>query len=184
MALGDIGRMGLDMKALGLEGRGMEEKELEDKVAELDSEEMSMYMEMAPQGSFSKGSLNSLVGSYNRVGKLFGIEEYPQFDMDQKSFPPEFVKGIMMMITAASDALDEEVISQEMLPSIENISGDRDVAMLSAKLDMLAKSKDFKKFLAEEAPEMEEEEEVSSEEEVKEEEMSDEEMDKLFSSRM
>jgi len=181
MALGDIGRMGLDMKALGLEGRGMEEAELESKVSELDSEEMSMYEEMAPQGSFSKGALNSLVGSYNRVGKLFGIDGYPSFDADQKSFPAEFVKGIMMVITAASDALDEEVITSNMLPSIENISGDTDVAMLSAKLDMLGASKDFKRFLQEEAPEMEEE---VMEEEVKEEGLSDEEMDKLFSSRM
>jgi hypothetical protein len=182
MALNDIGRMDMDMKALGISGKDPVEVEVEAKIGEIESEEDSFYKEMSPVGSFSKGALNSLVQAHNVVSKLFGLETYPAFEEDQKSFPSRFTKELSMIIDAASDAAEAEVIDMEMVPSLENIAADRDIAMLAGKIGMLGKSKDFKKFLSEPMPEemeMPEEEMAPAEGE-----MDEAEMDQLFMQRM
>ena len=110
------------------------------------------------------------------------MKPYASFEEDQESFPGAFTKEISMIIDAADDAAEAEVIGMEMVPSLENITTDKDVALLSGKIGMLAKSKDFKKFLAEpreEKEEMPEEEMAPSEGE-----MSEADMDKLFMQRM
>lgn len=183
MALSDVGRMDMDMKALGLgESKEPLEVEMEAKVGELEAEEEGMYSDMSPVGDFSKAALNSLVQAHNSVSKLFGMEAYPVFESDMEQFPSRFTKEIMMIADAASDALEADVITEEMVPMIEGIKADRDVAMLAGKLSMLGKSKDFKKFL-QEAPQ-EEEEMVAEEEVASEGEMSDDEMDQLMAERM
>jgi len=182
--ISDIGRMDMDMKALsGMKGsKEPAEVELELKVGELEGEEDGMYQDMSPVGRFSKGALNSLVSVHNQVSKLFGMKPYASFEEDQESFPGSFTKEISMIIDAADDAAEAEVIEMEMVPSLENITTDKDVALLSGKIGMLAKSKDFKKFLAEP---VEKKEEMPEEEMVPAEgEMSEEDMDKLFSERM
>lgn len=184
MALSDIGRMNeMDMKALtGMKGsKDPAEIELEVKVGELEGEEDAMFEDMSPVGRFSKGALNSLVSVHNMVSKLFGMKPYPAFDADAESFPAAFTKELSMIIEAATDAADAEVIEMEMVPSLENIKTDKDVALLSGKIGMLAKSKDFKKFLAEAPVEEEKPEEEMSPAEG---EMSEEDMNKLFSERM
>jgi hypothetical protein len=185
MALDDIGRMnGMDMKSLaGMKGsKEPAEIELELKVGELEGEEDGMYQDMSPVGRFSKGALNSLVSVHNQVSKMFGMKPYASFEEDQESFPGAFTKEISMIIDAADDAAEAEVIGMEMVPSLENITTDKDVALLSGKIGMLAKSKDFKKFLAE--PKEEEEEMPEAEMAPAEGEMSEADMDKLFSERM
>jgi predicted transport protein len=185
MAISDIGRMnGMDMKSLaGMKGsKEPAEIELELKVGELEGEEDGMYQDMSPVGRFSKGALNSLVSVHNQVSKMFGMKPYASFEEDQESFPGAFTKEISMIIDAADDAAEAEVIGMEMVPSLENITTDKDVALLSGKIGMLAKSKDFKKFLAE--PREEEEEMPEAEMAPAEGEMSEADMDKLFSERM
>jgi hypothetical protein len=185
MAISDIGRMnGMDMKSLaGMKGsKEPAEIELELKVGEIEGEEAGLYEDMSPVGRFSKGALNSLVSVHNQVSKMFGMKPYASFEEDQESFPGAFTKEISMIIDAADDAAEAEVIGMEMVPSLENITTDKDVALLSGKIGMLAKSKDFKKFLAEpreEKEEMPEEEMAPSEGE-----MSEADMDKLFMQRM
>ena len=184
MAISDIGRMDMDMKALtGMKGsKNPAEVELEIKVGEIEGEEEGLYQDMSPTGRFSKGALNSLVQVHNQVSKLFGMDPYASFDADQESFPGAFTKEISMIIDAADDAAEAEVIDMEMVPSLENITTDKDVALLSGKIGMLAKSKDFKKFLAE--PGEEKEEMPEAEMAPAEGDMSEADMDKLFSERM
>ena len=146
-------------------------------------EEDALFMEMAPKGVFSKGALNSLVKAHNKLTPLFGLEPYPTFTEDATSFPTKFVREIMMIAKAVEDAIGEDVLDPSMAISIEGIKSDRDIAALTARLDLVSRQKDFKKFLESPPPvEAPVKEEVT--EEVKEGPMGEEEMDSLFEGRM
>jgi hypothetical protein len=141
--------------------------ELEKEVAGVEMEEEGLFAEMAPKGQFSKGAINSLVSAHNAVTKLFDLPTYPAFESDVTEFPSNFVRELSMIAAAVSDAIAADVLTPEMEISLEGIKSDRELAPLSGRLQMISKSKDFKKFLAEpkeeeaapeEAPEMAEEE--------------------------
>jgi hypothetical protein len=82
-----------------------------------------------------------------------------------------------MIAAAVSDAIDADVLTPEMEISLEGIKSDRELAPLAGRLQMISKSKDFKKFLAE--PKVEEE--VMEEAPMAEEEMD---VDALMMERM
>jgi hypothetical protein len=141
--------------------------ELEKEVAGVEMEEEGLFAEMAPKGQFSKGAINSLVSAHNAVTKLFGLPAYATFESDVTEFPSNFVRELSMIAAAVSDAIAADVLTPEMEISLEGIKSDRELAPLAGRLQMISKSKDFKKFLAEpkeeeaeapEAPEMPEEE--------------------------
>lgn len=172
----DISRMGMDIAPV--------KEALSKESAGLESVKEDLFMEMAPKGSFSKGSLNSLVKAHNKVSSLFGLPAYPSFEMDQTSFPARFVKELSMIMKAVDDAIAEDVLDESMALTLDNIKADRDVAALAGRLDLISRQKDFKKWLESEQPKVEEVEEEMPEEGLSEGEMSESDMDALMMGRM
>ena len=151
-------------------------------IADLGSAEQMEYETMSPTGQFSKGAMNSLVSAFNKVGALFELDNYSNFTEDQTQFPGDFTRQLTMISGAVDDAIKNEVLTPDMAISLDGVTSDKDLAMLAGKLNMIAKSKDFRKFLAE-APE----EEVSGTNEMETEqtmEPSEKDLDQLMMSRM
>lgn len=173
------------MKMMGLAPEPMDEmkKSLEEEVAGLSMEEDAMFAEMTPKGQFSKAALNSLVKAHNKVSSLFGLPEYPMFEANITEFPIKFVKELAMIMAAVEDAIAADEIGKEMSIDLASVKGDRDLAALAGRLDMLAKSKDFRKWLSSKPEEevVEEPEMEVSEAEVASPEMN---YDELMMSRM
>jgi len=154
--------------------------EVSKKIGEVEKMEESVGMEASPKGMFSKGALNSLVKAHNAVTSMFGIPSYPSFSKDETVFPAKFTRELLMVSKAVEDATAKEILTPDMAISLDGVSRDRDLAALTGKLSMLAKSKDFKKFL-QEAPD---EEPMMEEEAPVKEGMSETEMDQMFMGRM
>ena len=132
------------------------------------------FMSEAPQGKFTVDALNRLVKELNVVLEMFG-EVYPEFAEDIAVFPQEFVAALSMVRSAAEDAgvgFDQEYAE---------ITDDRDLAILAAKIRKLGKDKTFQKFL-EDSTLMPEEEVVV--EEVVEEEVPVDDIDAMFAGRV
>lgn len=173
-----------DLKMMGLAPEPMDEMKmgLEEETAGLSMEEDAMFMEMAPKGKFTKGALNSLVKAHNKVSELFGMEPYATFTEDITVFPANFVRELAMIMNAVQDAVGEGEIESDMIIDLSGIKTDRDLASLAGRLDMLAKSKDFRKWLSQPR-----EEEVAEEPEMETEqtgEPSEEEINILMMDRM
>lgn len=158
----------------------MAQDEALNAIADLGQAEQMEYDTMSPTGNFSKGALNSLVSAFNKVAPLFEIDAYPTFSKDETTFPGEFTRQITMISGAVDDAIKEEVVGPDMAISLEGVSSDKDLAMLAGKMNMLAKSKDFKKFLAEPPVEQEAPESPAMDEEANDEAS----IDQLMMSRM
>jgi len=181
--------MPMEKEEMSMEGIPSELQGAVGEVAQAEDESLSA---MSPQGQFSKASLNSLVKAFNKLMPLFGKEAYPEFDADQMEFPPEFVRLFLMVMEAVGDAIEQEIVGQDVAFELgAAIKDDRDLAMLTGKLDILSRSKDFKKFLKEPAREEMEvegpgltEETEGLEEQSPASAMSDKEIDALFASRM
>tara|TARA_R110002110_G_scaffold129341_2_gene309450 strand:+ start:809 stop:1276 length:468 start_codon:yes stop_codon:yes gene_type:complete len=140
--------------------------------AEQDAMMQQMQEQITPQGKFSKNALNRLVKELNVVLEMFQ-QTYPEFEEDITIFPEEFVTSLSMVKSAADDAgVDFEI-------NMEEISDDRDLAMIAGQLRRLGKDKTLKKFL--EANTLMPEEEVVEEEVVTEEPVD---MDAMFAGRM
>lgn len=132
----------------------------------------NMTEQITPRGKFSKNSLNRLVRELNKVLELFE-QTYPEFEEDITEFPEEFVSSLSMVASAAEDAdVDFEL-------NMEEISDDRDLAMIAGQLRKLSRDKKFKKYL--QASTIVPEEEVVVEEEVVEEPVD---IDAMFAGRM
>jgi|TARA_R100000084_G_scaffold108575_2_gene71600 hypothetical protein len=142
--------------------------------AEQDAMMEQMQQQITPQGKFSKNSLNRLVKELNVVLEMFD-QTYPMFEEDITIFPQEFVSSLTMVKSAADDAgVDFDI-------DMEEISDDRDLAMVAGQLRKLGRDKTFKRFL-EANTMMPEEEEVEVEIEV--EAGDDTDMDEFFAGRM
>tara|TARA_R100000700_G_C3162851_1_gene138545 strand:+ start:531 stop:998 length:468 start_codon:yes stop_codon:yes gene_type:complete len=129
---------------------------------------------MQPQGKFSAGALNRLVKELNVVLEMFG-ETYPEFEEDITIFPQEFVQSLNMVVAAADDAGVEFEID------MEEITDDRDLAMVAGQLRKLAKDKTLQKFLQENTMV---EEEIVEEETVEEEPVMEVDINEMFAGRM
>lgn len=163
----------------------MIEPELQEKALEATRAEDEMYAAIAPKGKFSKMALNGLVRAHNKILPLFGIkEEYPLFESDITEFPVEFVKQIGMIQEAVKEASEEDVVPMELTFSIDDITEDRSLTMLTGKLDRLSKLKDFKTFLSSPDKEKETKEEPKQESRSELPEGSDASIDSLFLNRI
>jgi len=171
----DIGMMGMDI--------GEAKDSLSKEVESLATAEEGLLMEIAPKGSFSKGALNSLVKAHNKVSSLFGLPTYPSFAEDIKVFPARFVRELQMIIKAVDDAISEDVLDSSMALTLDRIKGDRDLAALAGRLDLVSRQKDFKKWLESDQPVAEVVEEEMPAEGMSE-EMSESDMDSLMMGRM
>lgn len=160
--------------------------ELQDKVVEASKAEDDMYATIAPKGKFSKMAMNGLVRALNKLLPWFGIkEEYPTFSEDMiTEFPVAFVKQIGMVQKAVEDATEEGSVPMELSFSLDDITEDRSITMLTGKIDRLSKMREFKTFLA--SPRSDEAKAESDKPEDKNEmpEDSDASIDSLFLNRM
>jgi len=170
-----------------LEMLGMNENNMLNVESEIGAAEQldeAMFEELAPRGDFSKKALNNLVAAANRLLPLFEQSgDYPTFDADVDVLPTEFVRVLGMFQAAVNYAVDSGDIDEEMDFELEQITDDQSMNFLAGKINKLSKDREFKQFLQNPPPEMEEE----TEEEMQEEEVpmpTDEEIDSLFAARM
>ena len=103
--------------------------ELMMQAQELDQTSEQMMDDLPlPEGKFSKGALNRLVGSLNEVLALFQ-DEYAMFEEDQTMLPREFVEKMMMVSTAAVNNFTNQIVSLN-----------DDIALAETRLQIMTKS--------------------------------------------
>ena len=151
-----------------------------EQAEELDGE---MFAEVSPKGRFSSKALNPLVKATNALLPVFGQDpSYPVFDSGTyEVFPEDFVRILSMFSAASRDAASDDVVPVELVSDFSEMTNDNDLQVLAGKLQGLAKSKDFKRW-------MKEPKEVVAPEPVGDEEpgpeMSEDEIDSLFEERL
>lgn len=162
-----------------------DEEQLLAKASEVDRLQDDSMSLISPAGDFGQEALNDAVASLNRVLPLFGIDyDYPEFDMDlEGSLPIEFVKSLMMVSQAATDAGLEH-----LAPDLGKIHDDDGLIQVGAQMDALLVKPVFKAYLssapksmAEAGPE---EEAVALPVDTAEPQLGDAEMENLFTARV
>ena len=148
----------MDKSMSGPSGAPMDSDEMDmsmdSKISEASQTDDEMYNQIAPVGTFSKGALNSLVKSLNAVLPMFSIKDvYPSFEKDATVFPTDFVRQLSMIQKAVEDASEADVIGRELTFSLSDITDDRSISLVAAKLDRISKDRDFKRFLSSPKPE-------------------------------
>ncbi len=131
---------------------------------EADQAANDLVASAAPIGDFSEEALNDVVKELNKMLPRFGVTEaYDVFTADEDQLPVPFVKLLMMVAKAASDA---ELM--DIAADLDALQDDQDLLTLAGKLRTLAESPEFKRFLASDGPQPEAvmEEEVVVETEV------------------
>ena len=161
-----------------------EEEPFAPQVAEAEQADDQFFTEIAPRGRFSSKAMNALVTSANALLPLFDQEPtYPKFDAGEiEVFPTDFTRILNMFAAASRDAAAENRIDEQLVISLEGVNDDRAVQLMAGKIKLLAKSRDFKRFLDEEAPG--EAPAPEAEEPTDTDEMADDDIDALFMSRM
>lgn len=140
-----------------------------------------MFAAMAPRGDFTSRGLGPLVRGTNALLPLFGQSaDYPEVE-DTEVLPTDFVRILAMFQQAIEEAIGEDAIRDEMRIDLDDVRDDTALMTIAGKLEMLAKDKEFKRFLQEEV-DGEEESEMDREPEM--ETMSPEEEDAMMMSRM
>jgi hypothetical protein len=160
-------------------GRDPKSSPVAEELNELEMEDEDMYSQMAPRGTFTSRGLDPLVKNTNKLLPLFGQDpSYPKVT-DTDVLPTDFVRVLAMFAQAVDDAIEEGVLNPEMKIDLDGVRDDVGLMSLSGKIEMLAKDKDFKRFLQEDRPE-----EEPVEEEMAEMEMTPEDEDALMMERM
>lgn len=158
---------------------------LEAKMNEADMAFDEMVSEANPVGDFSANSINTLIDKVNSAMQLFGPEAAPisPVEGDVDEFPTELTKALQMLSQAATDAGIDDAINMD-------VADDTAVKMLAGQVDSLARNQSFKTFLKTEGGVMSglkievEAEPVAAPVPSPEPEMDEDEMMKLFNSRM
>lgn len=155
------------------------------EVEEVQAEDAKMVGELSPKGNFTGRGLAPLVKSTNKLLPLFGqTGDYPQLARNLKQLPEDFTRVLLMFKTAVDDAIAEEVVGPEMAINLDAIVDDTTLMALSGKLDMLSRTREFKKFLSEPPKQETNASEAGEDYGMEEEEMSSENADKLMIGRM
>lgn len=119
---------------------------------ELNEAEMAdkeMMSAVAPKGNFTSRGLAPLVRATNKLLPLFGqTPDYPMVE-DTKELPEDFTRILSMFAGAIDEAISKEILEPEMKIMLESIRDDAALMAVAGKLEMLAKMKEFKKFLSE-----------------------------------
>lgn len=152
-------------------GRAPGSSPIAEELNQLELEDEDTYATMAPKGTFTSRGLDPLVKNTNKLLVLFGQDpSYPKI-MDTDKLPTDFTRILSMFVAAVDDAIDEGILNPEMKIDLAQVRDDAGLMSLSGKIEMLAKDREFKRFLQEDqkeeeqAPEMEEEMAMSPEEE-------------------
>jgi hypothetical protein len=161
-------------------GRESGSSPIAEELNDLEMEDEDMYRQMAPKGTFTSRALDPLVKNVNKLLPLFGQDpSYPKIS-DTNELPTDFTRVLSMFVAAADDAVEAGVLNPEMKIDLESVKTDSDLMALSGKIEMLARDREFKRFLQEEAPA----EEPEMEEGMDEMAMSPEDEDKMMMERM
>lgn len=149
---------------------------------EADSELNEMADTVAPEGKYSADILNVLVDAVNALLPLFdkNLPLLSPVEADVVGpLPTELVKAITMVNAATTDA-----DMPDLTPDLTSMVDDRGVRMTAAKLQLLAKNRDFKMFLSSPMKMTDEAPVKAAPASAGPAVPSDDEMDKLFKSRM
>lgn len=151
---------------------------------EAEESDKEMMTAMAPKGNFTSRGLAPLVKATNKILPLFGqTPDYPMVE-DTKELPEDFTRILAMVAGAVEEAIAAEVLEPEMAILLDTIRDDSSLMAVAGKLEMLSKSKDFKKFLAEPVKEEESMGQTEGMEMGEESGLSPEEEDNLMMGRM
>lgn len=128
--------------------------EMKSKILEgensLSAEEDELTSMSAPVASdmFHKKPLHALVIATNKLLPLFGVTEpYGSITEDVKTLPADFTKILGMFSAAISDAVAEDVLSEDLSVDLDSLTDDSGLISIAGKLGMVSKSLPFKKFL-------------------------------------
>ena len=166
------------------------EAEVAAKLGEADAAFNEAMSEANPVGDFSASAINLLIGKVNDTLKLFGDQatEVPEVSGDTNEFPTELTKAIAMVEKAAIDSgAFEDIVG------LDGVQSDQDVKRLAGEMDAIGKNSNFKTFLASQTGDMNatlivemtpDEVEADPTATPAEPEMDEDEMEKLFKSRM
>ena len=114
----------------------------------------------APERPYNPKVVSALSNAVASAAKLMGVDVMAETYLKPVTeLDPDLVRFLAMITKAADD------FGQPLPVRLEDIKGDAELTALTAGLIKLARDRDFKAFLAEEAPEpeMEQTEEVESE---------------------
>lgn len=137
------------------------------ELTDLELEDEAVVASLAPVGVFTSRGLDPLVKATNMILPLFGQDAtYPKIP-DTKKLPVDFTRLLIMFSTAVQDAIEADVLADEMEVDYSWLSNDTSLLTLAGKLQMLSKDKGFKKFLLEPPPEQKQEQEDTTVEEPK-----------------
>ena len=160
-------------------GRAPGSSPIAEELNELEMEDEDTYATMAPKGTFTSRALDPLVKNTNKLLVLFGQDpSYPKI-MDTNVLPTDFVRVLAMFVAAVDDAVEAGILNPEMKIDLGSIRSDAELMSLSGKIEMLARDREFKRFLQEEQPE-----EMEPEEAPEAEMMTEEDADKMMMERM
>lgn len=151
-----------------------------EEVAMAEQADEEMFEAMAPKGDFTQRGLQPLVRATNKMLPLFGqTPDYPEV-ADTNVLPTDFTRVLAMFSAAVDEAIEDDIISPEMKIDLTTIRDDSGLMTVAGKIDMLTQDRDFKRYLAEEAPQVEEPS-MMEEEEMP---MSEEDEDMMMMERM
>jgi len=163
-------------------------KEIETKALAADMLEQDAYKNYSPQGTFTKDGLNKLISSINELMTIFKGKPIQLATVDAEQLPPDVTKALLMFNKAFKDSGLNEYECD-----IEGLTTDSDLLYTAGKLKSASKDKAFKTFLAK-PQDVEDENETETETEVEiniqpqgeseESDVEEEDMTKLFMSRM
>jgi len=161
-----------------------QDAQLEAKMNEADMAFEEVMAEANPVGDFTASAINTLIQKVNAALPLFGPEaqEVAPVEGDVQEFPTDLTKALQMMAQAAGDAGIDGAIDM-------NVSDDKGVKLLAGQVDSLSRNQTFKTFLkgqgdSNAALMLEVEVEPAEGSAPAAPEMGEDEMDKLFNSRM
>jgi len=128
-----------EMKAKILEGEGSLSME-EDELTSMSSPEATDMFHTKP--------LYALVVATNKLLPLFGVTKpYGSITEDVKTLPVDFTKVLSMFSAAISDAIAEDILTEDMSIDLDSVTDDAGLISIAGKLGMVSKSLPFKKFL-------------------------------------
>lgn len=161
-------------------GRAPGSSPIAEELNQLELEDEDTYATMAPKGTFTSRGLDPLVKNTNKLLVLFGQDpSYPKI-MDTAQLPTDLVRVLAMFVAAVDDAIDEGILNPEMKIDLGQVRDDAGLMSLSGKIEMLARDREFKKFLQEDQKEEMEIEDEAPEAEM----MTEEDADAMMMERL
>jgi hypothetical protein len=141
--------------------------ETEGMIKEVENEEDALKQDLLP-GRFTAPAINTVLKPLQAFFTSLGIEDFETLSpVSEDMVSPDIASAIMAAVEMINSAVEADVLDEEMMMDATEITDDRSLAMLGARLQKLAKNKklikEMKSFL--EQPEEETEVEVEMTEE-------------------